>query len=817
MANRRTAPARQRSSADVQGTPRRQSMRPESAAPRPTPAGATDALRTLINGVCTRLSISVSEIGAWDGINMSELRRQLQSTKGGLARRARARISAAKNVADRKGVNPKGSAETIAFALLAQSHAELDPGRKLAAAEAALWICERSPAQTRPPWIPATRRYVDSACRKGIEPDWPGVFGSSGQQTCFLLDAARHALFSSKFVPGVPRNMTVSITPASADSLDIPFASSPSPTRIDKLDLSGFRAVPGSISLSLANNASKDVSLVLSGDNGVGKSSLVSAIEFACQARIGRVAPLRTRNAVRPVHLERGAGQASVVVRLSDGRVIERSIDLSEDGRSVLPNSIIIPEFRLVPMSLQRAEIVTFLGLPPSERGKLFVEHFDIGRRASGPSPAVETLREDQVRLKAQRRAIFDDLVQRAGARPRQGPLNQQFAKLISLVFLDGLTASEWKARGDDIPHEARSLISHFERISAGLAGLKRDIADSGSPDKVGIWEMQVRRLSELLGDIGRPLTEAVKFVGVFDEIARVDVHFARQSALSIELEVGLRDGRVVPPESVFSEGFLDLLAILFFVQVAKAAALRGQAQILILDDVVQSVDSTVRVRLIDYILQDLATWQLIITVHDLGWRAQLTDRMRKANHPFVIRHIRRWSFGGGPVVVDETGDGSQSLRGVVGKAASSTVAAESGRLIEAMSDRLSWTLPVAVSRARDDRYDLGALWPPVLKKLKKTNLSHQAQEVDRWIHLRNLLGAHHNEVATSLPDSDADEFAKAVLGLWDGVFCSSCLQWVEREGPSSPPLSCPCGQTKVVDAAGPVRGEAYRGDRPTT
>jgi hypothetical protein len=57
--------------------------------------------------------------------------------------------------------------------------------------------------------------------------------------------------------------------------------------------------------------------------------------------------------------------------------------------------------------------------------------------------------------------------------------------------------------------------------------------------------------------------------------------------------------------EHIFSEGYQDLLTMLFFLVTARVTAAHGRVQVLILDDVLQSVDAHIRVALMQFILRD--------------------------------------------------------------------------------------------------------------------------------------------------------------------------------------------------------------------
>jgi hypothetical protein len=264
-------------------------------------------------------------------------------------------------------------------------------------------------------------------------------------------------------------------------------------------------------------------------------------------------------------------------------------------------------------------------------------------------------------------------------------------------------------------------------------------------------------------------------------------------AATSIQLQVELADGKLVEPQSVLSEGYQDLLTLLFFLEVSHAAARRGQARMLILDDVLQSVDAGVRVGLLSYLLGRFSDWQLFITVHDRLWREQLISLMRQRNHRVVEREVVGWSSDSAPLLRVATFDPRAPLQRALAEGNPASICAEAGRLLEHLLNVMTWTLPTSVTRRQGDKYTIGDMWPGVLKVLGTTDIADIARDVDTWLHLRNLLGAHYNEWADALPLSDATSFGTSVLRLFSQLLCEACHQWVLPNGFRTT-WSCKCG-----------------------
>ena len=124
-------------------------------------------------------------------------------------------------------------------------------------------------------------------------------------------------------------------------------------------------------------------------------------------------------------------------------------------------------------------------------------------------------------------------------------------------------------------------------------------------------------------------------------------------------------------------------------------------------------------------------------------------------------------------------------------------ICSQSGLLLEAICNKLSWKLSISVTRRKDDKYTLGDLWPGVYKILRRTNIQVPAEKVDKWLHLRNLVGAHYNEWAQSVSDQEARYFGETVLELFNLVRCPKCLRWVD-ELHQGKVWQCRCSLTRV-------------------
>ncbi len=562
--------------------------------------------------------------------------------------------------------------------------------------------------------------------------------------------------------------------------------------RVSQVQLRDFRGVTGDAAVSFAHKNGKPSSCIVFGENGTGKSSIVDAVEWACQGKIGRSSKFSARSRPHLFNLATNAETCSVAVTLTDGTVLGRKVRRDPEKGTVVSASGESDGFQYVPMSLKRSDILNFLELPPERRGTLLLDHY-LGQEHATPSEweSEQETEDVLVAAKTHVRQAAAAVAQILGVDP---PHELSDVK----VMVNNVVYKSVAPRHRKSISLARNLVDPVAALELALTDFEESRVRRRKTTQVSTQVTErVRRTHAILGDVSEWLSSSFQRVTGAGHVARISAELGRLGPMSLELDVELSTGFVGAPQKVFSEGYQDLIALLYFLAVARAAGEQGQAKVLILDDVLQSVDATIRVRVMNLILDEFADWQLLITVHDRLWRAQLLALFQSAGHPVAEVEIRNWGFTSGPSITYGTGQAlaTADLENALAVGDPAPVCAVSGRLLEHVCDTMSWTLPISVKRRRGDRYTLADLWPGVRKELSKTTLSDVANEIEVWMHLRNAVGAHYNDWAEGVTWSDAENFGLSVLALTDSLYCSKCGQWVIRSGSQ---LACRCGHKQV-------------------
>lgn len=117
-----------------------------------------------------------------------------------------------------------------------------------------------------------------------------------------------------------------------------------------------------------------------------------------------------------------------------------------------------------------------------------------------------------------------------------------------------------------------------------------------------------------------------------------------------IELAVDFYGQRQRPPHGVLSESYMNSVAIVLFL--AMARTFNERLQFLVLDDVVNSFDVTHRGRLGDLLLEEFQDWQLLVLTHD----RYFFDQVRRKVKGWSTFQFLGWSYEHGPILREHKG-----------------------------------------------------------------------------------------------------------------------------------------------------------------
>lgn len=309
----------------------------------------------------------------------------------------------------------------------------------------------------------------------------------------------------------------------------------------------------------------------------------------------------------------------------------------------------------------------------------------------------------------------------------------------------------------------------------------------------------QMRKLHQLAVEARKRASQEA-FESISDELERIYGQFHPGEDVG-DLQIDVReygeggaylvgrfaDRRDEDPRGLFSEAHLDTLGLAVFLALRKRdAALNPAFRVVVLDDVLSSVDAPHRRRVAGYLLSEFTDeFQLIITTHNrlwFEWLCQL-QRARGLTDSFVNRRILSWNLDSGPELVQMQQD-YDFVRSQKDILAPEVVVLVAGRLLEHALQTLRYSLRLAVPARRDERYTISPLWDSFRSTAKKrygplwARIEGTCEKLNDTVVIRNW-GTHSNEWSRSLSRDEGMEFIDAVLSLFERVYCEKCGSFV--------------------------------------
>lgn len=269
----------------------------------------------------------------------------------------------------------------------------------------------------------------------------------------------------------------------------------------------------------------------------------------------------------------------------------------------------------------------------------------------------------------------------------------------------------------------------------------------------------------------------------------------------SLDISANFETKMGVPPQAYYSEAHLDTLGICIFIAFAKKYAEQGS--LIVLDDVLTSVDNVHLDRFIDFIDDESANFgHVVMTTHYRPWR----DRFRfhqaaRSNLHFI--ELKEWALSRG-LLHDQTKTTLNELKDALDpqRFDRQIAASKAGIFLERIYDFLTIKYQAKLPRKTAGDYTLGefggAFQSKHLKQLEvelidvatgaaspRVPLEPLFNAIDQFAWIRNQVGCHFNAGAAGVGDADVRKFAEAVVALGVALICPTGGDFPERDGGS--------------------------------
>jgi recombinational DNA repair ATPase RecF len=267
---------------------------------------------------------------------------------------------------------------------------------------------------------------------------------------------------------------------------------------------------------------------------------------------------------------------------------------------------------------------------------------------------------------------------------------------------------------------------------------------------------------------------------------ADISLRLSTSKRASTELRVSSFGRADQDPRALTSEGHLDSLGLCIFLAFIKN--FHGDCTLVVLDDVITTIDSGHRGRLCDLLFGEFKDYQLIITTHDGPWCQELVAAQRafKLDGTFINAQITRWDLDVGPCIARfmpriERIEERLAACDKTGAANLSRQYLEWG--LKGMAINSNAPVPVAnwqSGTVRDlEPHSRKRITSLISDKDYVSRLEAAFQELEKTVIFGNLL-SHDNPLADQVVIAEVTRFYTAIRELHRLVSCPACETLLE-------------------------------------
>lgn len=335
---------------------------------------------------------------------------------------------------------------------------------------------------------------------------------------------------------------------------------------------------------------------------------------------------------------------------------------------------------------------------------------------------------------------------------------------------------------------------SSFEQNSAIIKRFQAQILTLGA-----IFDQFIQvQNSALQGVLDKISTDVGSFYSVLHPGENIDsVRLKITGDEGVEFEYLFHGVPTHPPRKYLSESHLNSLGLVFFLSAAKL--FNKKSRFLVLDDIVTSLDSNHRRRLLRLLKEFFSEWQVLLLTHESFWFEMI--RKELAPGGWQIRELS-WDDENGARI----GDSSKDLRVLIAakRRKGIDVSNDLRKLTEAMLKELAVDLEVKMAFRYNDQNErrmTGELLSELRATINRKSPSLKGHPIFSHMEASSLVasvGSHDNPEAIVGADievalSDLDELNKLFS-------CSECSRNVMAKNmvPGENSITCKCGKHKI-------------------
>ena len=289
-------------------------------------------------------------------------------------------------------------------------------------------------------------------------------------------------------------------------------------------------------------------------------------------------------------------------------------------------------------------------------------------------------------------------------------------------------------------------------------------------------------KIQEVYDIIGEDIRRFYSFLHPGEPHKNIELIVATGRRASTELKIESFGRKGEDPRALTSEGHLDSLGLCIFLAFVKK--FNQDCSLIILDDVVTTVDSRHRNHICRLLIKEFQEKQMIVTTHDNLWYEQLQAHQRaygvEGNFKSLV--ITSWDMCSGPNIRPY----KPRWEKIQEKISSSDKegAGNAGRqYLEWLLETICETTMTPVPFKKSGRYEIGSLLASAKKRLFddllvdddfKCKIEEAFRHLECNIFLANIL-SHNNPLSEETSIDEVRLFCEAVNNIHNLFICTNC------------------------------------------
>lgn len=353
-----------------------------------------------------------------------------------------------------------------------------------------------------------------------------------------------------------------------------------------------------------------------------------------------------------------------------------------------------------------------------------------------------------------------------------------------------------------DLKNSIAAVLLHYSTIQDAISTKNNTKVVSEQITLISQYATKARKeaIKLLMSEIGKVTNEYYQYIHPGESIGSPVFKLPDGGSGSIKI-ISEFYGTEDDPRGHYSEGHVDSLGLCIYLAIRRFQYNQNpDLALLVLDDVLQSVDAGHRRKTAEMIFEKFNNHQIVITTHDLLWFEYLKQASKRhmGNRKLKYYKISDWNIDTGPIFGDHLNDYEWLISKNAGKSNPQDKAIKAGRVLEEVLQNLCNNLDVSVRFSISSKYTIDPLWNAFYSKSKKFDIFYSSTKkyldtIEKTRTMRNWAGAHWNSWAMNLTDNEAREFCDAVIGFRNGVYCEHCNEYIRRISEIDNLWSCKC------------------------